>query len=583
MVHSRNARRVSQCVLAYASCDEPIVPLHRWKCRTFHEEHRCVDPFLAGALRPPPLAHEGRRPVTLIPTPDVPISEQRRAFRTWLRKKAGGAPLHFVETHVSILGMSPDRVWKLKKAVLFPFVDLSTAELRRRNAQREVDLNRRFAPDVYLGIVPLSPDDDGRGDVVVEMRRMPDDRRLSVVASHERDKARGCVERIAADLARIHRDAPRSELIAKTASVESLSDLWCRSLDEMRAFAPAVLDLPELQQVADDARTYLAGRTALFDERVQTGRICDGHGDLLADDVFCLRDGPRFLDCLEFDDELRYADVVADVAFLAMDLERLGHASLATRLLDVYRSSSGDAWPHSLTHFYVAYRALVRSKVACLSVDTADSDAASTARTLLGLAGEHLARGRVRLVLIGGPPATGKTTVARALSTRTGWTVVHSDEVRKRLAGLEPTASAAADLDRGLYTPEWTARTYAAMMESARRFLSRGESVILDASWSDAVRRTDAEELALDTTSAIGRFVLSLPADVAAARARLREQRHADASDASTPLVVGALRSRFAPWAEAITLDARRSTTAMMSTVLTDLGYPTLTTTDFRP
>jgi aminoglycoside phosphotransferase family enzyme/predicted kinase len=513
--------------------------------------------------------------VTAIPTPDISVSEQRRAFRSWLERQAGDVPLQFVETHVSILGMSPDRVWKLKKAVRYPFVDLSTAELRRRNARREVDLNRRFAPDVYLGVVPLSPDDNGRGDVVVEMRRMPEDRRLAVVASHERDRAPACVERIAVELARIHRDAPRSALIAAAGSVKTLSDLWERSVDEMKPFVPAVLEARELQRVADDARAYLAGRTALFDERVRGGRICDGHGDLLADDVFCLADGPRFLDCLEFDDDLRYGDVVADVAFLAMDLERLGHPSLATRLLAAYRDNSGDSWPDSLAHFYVAYRALVRSKVACLSVGTADSDAPWIARTLLGLAGEHLAQGRVRLVLIGGPPATGKTTVARALAASTGWVALHSDEVRKQLAGLEPTTSAAAGLDAGLYTPEWTARTYGALMESARSLLSRGESVILDASWSDGARRAGAEQLAQDTTSAIGRFVLSLPADVAEARARLREQRHADASDASAPGVVGALRGRFAPWPDAVTLDMRRSPSAVVSTVLAELGYPT--------
>jgi aminoglycoside phosphotransferase family enzyme/predicted kinase len=513
--------------------------------------------------------------VTAIPTPDITVSEQRRAFRTWVQGRAGDVPLHFVETHVSILGMSSDRVWKLKKAVHFPFVDLSTAELRRRNAQREVDLNRRFAPDVYLGIVPLSPDDDVRGDVVVEMRRMPTDRRLSVVASHERDRARECVDRIAVELARIHRDAPRSGAISNAGSVETLSNLWASSLDEMRPFVPAVLDARELERVAGDAQAYLAGRSELFDERVRAGRVCDGHGDLLADDVFCLADGPRFLDCLEFDDELRYGDVVADVAFLAMDLERLGHPTLATRLLDTYRNSSGDSWPLSLSDFYVAYRALVRSKVACLSVDTADSDAAWTARALLGLAGEHLARGRVRLALIGGPPATGKTTVARALAAHTGWAVFHSDEVRKQLAGLEPTTSAAADIDAGLYTPERTARTYAALIERARSLLGRGESVILDASWSDAAWRADADQLAHDTTSAIGRFVLSLPADVADARARLRAQSHADASDASTPVVLRALRSRFAPWADAVTLDASRSTSAVTSTVLAELGYPT--------
>ena len=143
--------------------------------------------------------------MTATPTPDTSVAEQRRAFRTWLRGRAGAVPLDFVETHVSILGMSPDRVWKLKKAVHFPFVDLSTAELRRCNARREIDLNRRFAPDVYLASCRSQSDDDGRGDVVVEMRRMPADRRLSVVASHERDRVGECVDRIAVELALVGR------------------------------------------------------------------------------------------------------------------------------------------------------------------------------------------------------------------------------------------------------------------------------------------------------------------------------------------------------------------------------------------
>jgi len=500
---------------------------------------------------------------------DLSVAEQRELFRTWLRAKLGDTRIRMVETHVSILGIGGDRVWKLKKAVRFPFVDLSTRELRRLNAEREITLNRRFAPDVYLGVVPLDDGEGAVGDVVVEMRRMPDERRLTVVASHAPSDARRCIDQIADALVRIHRRAPSGAEIDRAGSAEAVLELWVRNIDEMREFGESILDTSVLGRVMSDARAYVAGRGSLFAQRIAERRIRDGHGDLLADDVFCLDDGPRFLDCLEFDDQLRYGDVLGDIAFLAMDLERLEHRDLGARLLDRYRRTSGDSWPASLADLYIAYRAVVRSKIACLRNAPGDR---ATARSLLALASEHLTAGRVRLVLIGGSPATGKTTLARELGRRTGWKVLHSDEVRKGLAGIAPTTSAANTLDAGLYTPEWSSRTYDALLEGAGALLARGESVILDASWSDARRRDDASRLAESTSSAQAAFVLSTSGRVADDRARVRASRHSDASDASAE-ISGALRARFAPWADAVSLDATRPVGALASAVLEGVDF----------
>ncbi len=498
---------------------------------------------------------------------DISVDAQREHLRSWLeRHGVRGAAVR--ETHVSFLAFTEARVWKCKKAVRFPFIDLSTAEKRRVNCEREVALNRRLTADVYLGVVPLEDADGAVVDHLVEMRRLPDQLRLS--AAIGREAGAHCVDEIADALVRFHAHAATGGAVDRAASPAALEELWARSIDELEPFAGRVLDRATCERVAGDARRYLSGRTELLEDRIVSGCVRDGHGDLLADDVFCLPDGPRILDCLEFDDRLRFGDVLADVAFLAMDLERLGRRDLARRLLDRYAERAGDQWPPSLEHFYVAYRALVRAKVACLRVGE-DADAASAAQALLSMTARHLAAGRVRLVLIGGPPATGKSTLARALGRLTGWPVLHSDEVRKALAGIAPTTSARSALDRGLYTDSWTDRTYGVLEDRARYELERGRSVVVDASWSADERRERAVRLAHQTASELTSFVCTVDPAVADARAAERERARTDASDAS-PLIAAELRTRFAPWPAAIDVDTSEAPDAVARRVLTRLG-----------
>ena len=166
--------------------------------------------------------------------------------------------------------------------------------------------------------------------------------------------------------------------------------------------------------------------------------VRDGHGDLLAEDIFCLDDGPRILDCLAFDDELRWGDVLGDVAFLVMDLERLGHPDLARSLLADHGEFSGEHHPGSLAHLYVAQRALVRAKVAALRTSQTGSGKGPTTpevEALLGMAVGHLRRAEVRLALVGGLPGSGKSTLAGRMADELGWVVLSSDAVR-RDAGL---------------------------------------------------------------------------------------------------------------------------------------------------
>ena len=223
-----------------------------------------------------------------------------------------------------------------------------------------------------------------------------------------------------------------------------------------------VVDAGRYGELCRLASRYLEGRSALLEERVAAGAVVDGHGDLQAADVFCLDDGPRILDCLEFDDALRYGDRLADAAFLVADLERLGAAGPAERFLDEYLARTGDAPPRSLVHYYVASRAHVRVLVACLRAADA-ARAAGEVERLLGVAEAHLRRGAVRLLLVGGPPGSGKSALAGWLGSRLRATVLRSDEVREELG-----------LPRGdprRYTPDQRGRVYERMCRRAREEL----------------------------------------------------------------------------------------------------------------
>ena len=459
------------------------------------------------------------------------------------------APAGVRETHTAVLWFVGDRVHKLKKRVDLGFCDFTTVEARRVACEREVALNARLSPEVYLGVETLLDPAGVVAEHFVLMRRMPAERSLGALVRAGvpvGDELRAIARRLAG----FHAVARRGAEVTREGRVEALAGRWRDVLDGLRRHARRLLDAEEVAQVADLATRFLAGRGALFDVRCEAGRIVDGHGDLLADDVFCLGMGPVLLDCLEFDDRLRYVDALDDAAFLAMDLEHHGGAALGDRFLDLYGEFSGDRWPTALAHHYRAYRAATRAAVTCVRVDQG-GPGAEEARDLLALARRHLEAGRVRLILVGGLPGTGKSTVADGLADRLGAVVVSSDPLRKQLAGLPPTEPAGAGYGEGLYRAEHTAATYEAMRARAAELLARGESVVLDASWTDAEERGRAVRLAEDAAAELTCLECRAPREITEPRIR---NRRGSASDA-TPLVAAVMSLDADPWPEAVAID----------------------------
>lgn len=464
------------------------------------------------------------------------------------------------ETHISWVFFTPDRAFKILKPVEMPFLDLRDRAARMAAVDREFELNRRIAPDVYLGVSDLVEDGE-LVDRMLVMRRLPAERRLAALVrgpdfdDHLREVARA--------IAVFHSGVPSIDP-APMATRDSVRALWEDNLAVLGDHAGAIIDSGCHDRLVDLSSAYLRGREPLFSSRIAEGKIRDGHGDLLAEDIFCLADGPRIIDCLAFDDDLRIGDVLLDIAFLVMDVERIAGRAAGRRLLGWYCEFSGEHHPPSLAHHYVAYRASVRAKVACLRHDQGDESSAASARRYAEMAVDHLDRARIRIVLVGGGPGVGKSMLADGLGDHHGATVLSTDEIRKDLTSTPHDEHRFASPGEGIYDEATTDRAYDELLREAALLVSRGESVVLDATWAAERHRTAARVVAADTAAELVEIECVLDPAIARERIADRLSNPWNPSDA-TPDLVDHLASRRDPWPSATEIDTSAAPSAVVN------------------
>lgn len=457
------------------------------------------------------------------------------------------------ETHTGLVVLVGDRAFKVKKPVATDFLDFSTAESRERACANEVRLNSRLSPESYFGVGHFTDPDTGAAEPVIVMRRYPDSARLASLVRSGRP-VHDHLDALAERLADFHRDSPRSATVDACGGADSIAKRWQENLDELDRQVGTVIGADPIRAVRRLADQFIAGRAGLFAQRISERCIVDGHADLLTDDIFCLPDHLAILDCLEFDDKLRYVDGIDDAAFLAMDLEYLGRDDLGDYFLDAYRRHAADRAPRALRDFYIAYRAVVRAKVDCVRTAQGHAEAATDAQRHIEIALRHLRSGAVRLVIIGGGPGTGKSTLARALADPLAAEVISTDDVRREMLKAGAITGTAGAFNAGLYAPANVAAVYDEVLRRADAALSRGGSVILDGTWRDPGQRERARAVAERASCPVVELRCSTPLDEAATRVQTRKATTSDA----TPEIAAAMSEHFETFSDGHFIDTRR-------------------------
>ena len=454
----------------------------------------------------------------------------------------GEAP-RLLETHISWVILAGSHAWKIKKPVNFGFLDFSTLAKRRACCEEEVRLNRRLAPDYYLGVVSITRGKggcrfDGEGPVVeyaVKMKRFDSGKQLDrlleagELSGDQMDAIADLVARFHLSGAAVSRERGHAEQVCEPARDNF------RHIEQLRgaALPPVFKDLHEWNTAA------CRNLRPVMEARRRGGWIRECHGDLHLANMAWDEGAPLIFDCIEFNEGLRWIDLMSEAAFLFMDLHARGSRTLGWRFLNRYLEHTGDYEGLRLFRFYLAYRAMVRAKIAALRFHQlpAGKEKEATEEEFLGylrLADSFRREQQPRLVITRGLSGSGKSTYSGILAEKAGFIRLRSDVERKRLVGLVAADGAGAAPEQGIYTPAMSEKTYGRLLELSGLLLDSGYSVIVDAAFLRREQRTPFMRLAADR--GLPFRILELVATPDELRRRLAARRD-DVSDADAEVL----------------------------------------------
>jgi len=472
-----------------------------------------------------------------------------------------GDEVDFLQTHISLLFFAGDFVYKIKKPVDMGFLDYTTLEQRRHFCAEEVRLNRRLAPQTYLGVVAIrrgaddqlrvDVDGDGQGDIVeyaVRMKRLPADRMLNTLLQRGAIDNR-TLDALARRLADFHNNAATGEGIDEYAEPAELRQQCSETFETVGQFAgddeANVLSRQLFEHLRTWCMRFLDEHETLLHKRIEQGRIRNGHGDLHSGNICVLDDRLVIYDCIEFTPKFRCRDIAAELAFLAMDVDAQGCRGFGRYLLRKYARHMNDDDLEDLAVYYKTYLAIVRGMVAALKADEDEvaaqqrEQSVAEARRYFALAASYTLE--PVLIVMCGLPASGKSYVAKIIAQPFEAHVLRSDVTRKKLAGVATTDKAGDDA----YDEQFSDRVFAELREQAQHELEHGRSVVIDATMIERQRR--APFIELGRSLHVPTLLVQVECDENTIRQRMAERAESpSASDADWD-VYQSMRKDFEP------------------------------------
>ncbi|MDR8393274.1 AAA family ATPase [Aliifodinibius sp. S!AR15-10] len=412
-----------------------------------------------------------------------------------------------LQTHISHVFIADPYVYKIKKTVDLEFLDYSTLQKRKKFCQREVELNRRLTDDIYLGVVPITLHDnqfgleEGEHSTVVEyavkMNRLPEEYFLHSLIQNE-SLTTTHLDRVVDKLASFYGEQDPSPEVLEYGAVEKIKYNTDENFRQTKPFSDEIIDRASYNAIKAYTNGYFEQNTGLFKHRIEEKRIVDGHGDLHLDHIHITPQKVQIYDCIEFNERFRYGDLAVDLAFLAMDLDFNGRWKEERYFVEQMAAKLGDADLHRMINFYKCYRAYVKGKVKSLQSteqEVAKEDrkqAEETARRYFDLSLRYATLGSKPMACIFmGRIGSGKSTLAGNLAEKMSIDYYSSDYVRKSMAGLPIYERTPASEREELYSPEMSDKTYEELHNRALQKLNQGESVILDATFSNQEGRQE--------------------------------------------------------------------------------------------
>ena len=454
------------------------------------------------------------------------------------RQQYGEHNATLLETHISYVLLNGWHAYKIKKAIKLDFLDFSTLDRRRHYCEQELRLNRRFAPQLYLDVVaiggsvavPQIESPEPAIEYAVKMREFPQTL-LAENLMASGDLHDNQIEQLARKLASFHAECRKATSDCAFGSADSALRTARDNFPEMRGLLRESADLADLAQIEQWTETEFSACSDFFAERKAGGFVRECHGDLHLGNLALIDGEMSLFDCIEFNEEFRWIDVMSEVAFLAMDLDAHRAADFAFLFLNAYLQETGDFAGLALLRFYVVYRAMVRAKVALLQMN--GKEAMEKYRRYVDLVKRWTQGPTVGLILMHGLSGSGKSRLSRRLLQMASAIRLRSDVERKRLAALPPTADSRSSINADLYDSAMSEATYGRLLSATQAILRAGYSVIVDATFLKHRQRKMFSDWAGKAAVPCAMLCVTAPVEVLRERVARRVRKGDDASEAN--------------------------------------------------